>query len=75
VINVFVSFTKQSTNNAATGMPCVAVRLSISDLGATSVALASANLLESTARAISASATLQVAPAVYYSTTAFSQRS
>ena len=46
--------------NALSGIPTVTVRLSVNEAGATSVALASSNLLESTARAIGASATTQV---------------
>ena len=46
------------------GMPCITVRLSLNELGAVAVALASPNLLESTARAMAAAATIQVNHAI-----------
>ena len=65
---VLLFFTLPSANYSAVGMPCVTIRLSINEAGATSIALASSNLLESTARAIGASATIQVAHAMLNNT-------
>jgi hypothetical protein len=64
VIPVHYSRRNQQAFSHPAGMPSITVRLSLNEVLAASVALASPNLLESTTRSIAAAATNQVTYAV-----------